>query len=124
MSLIEYKLIPRNNNQHFINIYTIIDCSYLKGDYIELCLPSWRPGRYEIGNFAKNIRNWKVIDENECSLHSKKISKDKWEICRQKAKKIIISYEYYAPELNAGSTYSDNNQLYVNPVNCLLYLSK
>ena len=39
-------------------------------------LAAWRPGRYELGNFSQNIRNWCAFDENGVSLNFKKINKD------------------------------------------------
>jgi predicted metalloprotease with PDZ domain len=89
---------------------------------LEVQLPAWRPGRYELGNFAKNIRNWKAVDENGNLLNFKKIKKDLWSIKTNGAASITISYNYYAAELNAGSTWLDEKQLYVNPVNCCLFL--
>lgn len=34
-----------------------------------------------------------------------------------------VTYSYYAADLNAGSTFADQKQLYVNPCNCLMYIS-
>ncbi|MFM7902181.1 MAG: M61 family peptidase, partial [Bacteroidota bacterium] len=45
---------------------------------VELVLPSWRPGRYELGNFAKNIRQFKPFSMDGNILEFKKISKDRW----------------------------------------------
>ena len=33
-----------------------------------------------------------------------------------------MSYSYYAADLNAGSTYLSEEQLYINPVNCMMYV--
>jgi predicted metalloprotease with PDZ domain len=45
---------------------------------IEIQLPSWRPGRYELGNFAKNVRNFRAYDADGRELKTDKITKDKW----------------------------------------------
>lgn len=87
----------------------------------EIQLPSWRPGRYELGNFAKNLRNFCVYANNN-QVHAKKITKDRWKISCNKNELISIHYNYYANELNAGSTFLSDNQLYVNPVNCCIYI--
>ncbi|MCH2225070.1 MAG: PDZ domain-containing protein [Crocinitomicaceae bacterium] len=84
-------------------------------------LPSWRPGRYELGNFAKNVRNFKVFDQNRVPLEFRKIKKDRWVVGTESCSKIEVSYSFYANEINAGSTCLDENQLYVNPVNCCVY---
>lgn len=85
-------------------------------------LPSWRPGRYEIGNFAKNISQLKCHDSQGQLLKAHKISKDSWEVHTLGCKSLIVNYQYFAAELNAGSSYLDAEQLYVNPVNCCVYI--
>ena len=91
---------------------------------MELCLPAWRPGRYELGNFAKNIRSFKVENLRGEALGFQKLSKDRWQIEAGDNSAFRVRYQYYAAELNAGSSFLDTEQLYVNPVNCCVYLPK
>lgn len=121
-----------NNLQE--RIFYIIDCDNAQQHFIKIKvqfpvdenktiihLPSWRPGRYELGNFAKNIKNFKVFNDQNKAINFHKINKDSWEISSNETKYIKIEYQYYANELNAGASYFDEQQLYVNPVNCFLY---
>ncbi len=85
-------------------------------------LSSWRPGRYEMGNFAKNISHVKAFDSLNKSLEVKKTEKDKWCIACNADEQITFEYFYCAAELNAGSTYVNSQMLYVNPVNCIPFL--
>lgn len=87
-------------------------------------LASWRPGRYEMGNFAKNIRKFRVFNENGESLLYRKQSKDSWCIENPEMLDFTITYEYYANELNAGSTYSGSDLLFINPINCFIFQAK
>ena len=87
-------------------------------------LASWRPGRYEMGNFAKNIRKFRVFNENGKTLLYRKQSKDSWCIVNPEMLDFTIAYEYYANELNAGSTYSGADLLFINPINCFIFLAK
>ena len=50
-----------------------------------------------------------------------KTSKDSWKVDCTNTNLLTIQYKYFASELNAGSTFMDDVQLYVNPVNCLVY---
>ena len=84
-------------------------------------LPAWRPGRYELGNFAKNVRNFKVTTKDQKALDFKKVNKDTWAVNTSNVDSIHVSYNFYANELNAGSTFANEEQLYVNPVNCCVY---
>ena len=115
----KYFIKYENPENHFIKfdlVYQTKDLNYLK-----IQLPSWRPGRYELGNFAKNIKDLSIVSSNNCSVNFYKITKDLWTIDCLKHEQIKISYSYYAAELNAGSTFLDENQLFINPVNCMFY---
>ncbi len=120
--MISYKLIFENPHLHFLNIEMEIDLTHHNAEFIELQLPSWRPGRYELGNFAKNIVSFSVFNESNLPIPFKKTTKDLWLVKTNYNKKINVKYTYYAADLNAGSTLLNEEQLYVNPVNCLLYL--
>lgn len=88
---------------------------------IEVQCPSWRPGRYEIQNFAKNIKNFEVSSADGNPLLARKISKDRWNINTNGHDKIQISYRYFADLKNAGSSYIDDQLMYLNFVNFCLY---
>jgi predicted metalloprotease with PDZ domain len=117
----QYSISFSNPHTHFIQIEAIFET---QGEQIlNIQLPAWRPGRYELGNFAKNVRNFKCFDDTHQELLAEKVTKDCWKVSLiNNSQKIRVSYEYYANELNAGSTYLDELQLYVNPVNCLVYV--
>ncbi len=87
----------------------------------ELQLPSWRPGRYELGNFAKNIKGFSVFDEAGKPLDFKKVTKDSWSISG-KAKSVLVRYQYYAAQPDAGACYLDHELLYINPVHCCFFI--
>jgi len=118
----QYIISYQQPNSHFIDIEFIIDTNSQSTQLVQL--PAWRPGRYELGNFAKNIQKFQPYDEKGKPLSFKKLKKDLWEINTEKTAQLHIKYNYYAAEINAGSSYLDDNQLYVNGVNCFLYDSK
>ena len=117
--MIHYTLSSENPSAQYIQISMQFEPT---SEVITIQLPAWRPGRYELGNFAKNIKGFNVVNENGQELLFKKITKDAWEVQTKSAKIIKVSYAYFAAELNAGSTYLSEEQLYVNPVNCLMFV--
>jgi predicted metalloprotease with PDZ domain len=68
------------------------------------------------------VRNWVALDAKGKPLEFIKLSKDLWEVSTKGSKEVHIKYSYYAAELNAGSTFLDDRQLYMNPVNCCMYV--
>src|SRR3989344_3150974 len=104
---------------HFIDIEFI---SSVNQEETLVQLPAWRPGRYELGNFAKNIQKWAAFDEKGKELKFQKTTKDCWKVQTKGVSELHIKYNYYAIDLNAGSTFLDVTQLYMNPVNCCVFI--
>ncbi len=81
-------------------------------------LPAWRPGRYELQNFAKNVLHFSAKNADNKPVAFTKITKDLWELAAEASS---IAIEYYAAVQDAGSSFVDQNYLYVNFVNCVLH---
>jgi predicted metalloprotease with PDZ domain len=118
--MIRYSFSIQQPQQQYIHIKVRF---HVKEPTARFGLPVWRPGRYEKGNFAKNVKGLKVFDEAGKRLKERKLDLSVWEVETKNTSFLTIEYSYYAAELNAGSTYLDKDQLYVNPVNCCLYIS-
>ncbi|GAB3510962.1 M61 family metallopeptidase [Emticicia fontis] len=114
-----YKIYSKDRTSHFIDVECFID--NLTSDKVELQLPAWRPGRYELQNFAKNIQSFEIFDENGQKLVARKTTKDRWEVQMNGAKSLVARYNYYANIINAGSSSVDEHTFYVNPVNLCIY---
>ena len=121
MSNLDYSFSWERANNQLVHITFSIKENTKKD--LEIRLPAWRPGRYEISNFAKNIIHISASNAKGELLEIKKTAKDIWHLDTGGAEHIKIKYTYHAAILNAGSTWLDENQLYVNPVNCCLFIT-
>lgn len=115
-----YRFLFPNRVSRFAVIELTIDD--LDGEHVEVCLPAWRPGRYEMGNFAKNIRSWKAVAKDGDVLPSRKIAKDRWLVQLEGNTSITIHYDYYCAQPDAGACWIDEELIYINPVHCCLYV--
>lgn len=116
-----YLINSANPASHFLQIEVIID-ALTPGLPLTVCLPLWRPGRYEMQNYPKNIRQFKAYDIDGAELPVQKTNKGKWQIETKGNCELRIVYEYYAHQLDAGASYISNAQWYVNPCNCMIYI--
>ena len=114
-----YKIYLKNPQSHYI--YIDLTVSNITTNFMELHLPAWRPGRYELGNFAKNIKRVDAFDENKKPLAYHKTNTNTWHIITNGSKSITVTYSYYTSEINAGNCFADENQLYINPVHLCMY---
>ncbi len=115
----KYKIYSKNRRSHWIDIECIIE--NIDSDELIVSLPAWRPGRYELQNFAKNIQSFHVFDQNNEKIPFEKITKDTWKIQAKGTQLVIVRYNYYSSAINAGSSFVDEQTLYINPVNLCLY---
>lgn len=114
-----FKLSAQYPVSHFLQIEMII--SEIDSEEILIDLPSWRPGRYELGNFAKNVRSWRAYNNKNESLAFRKTTKDTWQVSTEGASTITIRYDYYCSQPDAGGCWVDEDQIYINPVQCLMF---
>jgi predicted metalloprotease with PDZ domain len=56
----KYIISYKEPHKHFIDIEFLIED--INQDVIQLQLPAWRPGRYELSNFAKNIQHFEAFN--------------------------------------------------------------
>lgn len=116
-----YHLSQKYPHSEFLQVEITFQVNKPQSTPLSLRLPAWRPGRYQLGNFAKNIRNFSVKDIKGNSIPYIKKSRDHWQI-NASVDTVKVSYEYYTSEIDGGSTYVDEEQWYLNFINCLMYL--
>ena len=89
---------------------------------LELQLPAWRPGRYELQNFAQKVQRVEVEDaQSGEALPYRKTTKDRWTVANTAGRTVRVRYNFYAHQMDAGGSWLDEDQLYLNPVQALLY---
>ena len=118
--MINYHISFKKPYRHFVDFE--FSAKTNGANSMKFQLSSWRPGRYELADFAQNIQKWGAFDEKNNPLPFKKITKDLWEVNTNNAREVIIVYNFYANQLDAGACYLDEHQLYLNPVHCMFYI--
>ena len=99
-----------------------LELSCQKEELIQLQLPSWRPGRYEIANYAQFIRKLEVSGPDG-KVNAEKQTKDAWTFFSAKMGNYKISYSFHAAQLDAGGSWIDPEQVYINFINICFAIS-
>ncbi|MBM3410859.1 MAG: M61 family metallopeptidase [Bacteroidetes bacterium] len=84
-------------------------------------LPEWRPGRYELGHFSRNLRGLRCATPEGKAIDLESTGRSSWKIHPNGHQRLQLTYLYRADQLDAGGCYVDDQLLYVNPVHCCLY---
>ena len=83
-------------------------------DTPRLLLPAWRPGRYLLQDYAANVREWSG------SHPVWKDGKTSWRVGARAGEAVQVRYRYYAGVLDAGSSFLDDDEAYVNGSNLFM----
>ena len=97
--MIYYTISYSHPHQHFVDFQ--LSTKTLGKEKMQFQLTAWRPGRYELANFAQNIQKWDAFDQDNNRLSFKKITKDLWEVDTKGVEEITVVYNFYANQLDA-----------------------
>ncbi|TFV92200.1 M61 family peptidase [Algoriphagus kandeliae] len=118
--MFQYQISCKNPASQYLQIQVKIPVSY--PGKVKLQLPIWRAGRYFPSNYAQFVRNFSVRFENESMPFFKK-NKSLWAIEVEKSGTYEVFYEFFAGTMDAGSAWVDDQQIYLNLVNCCMEIS-
>ncbi|RZK18174.1 MAG: M61 family peptidase, partial [Hymenobacter sp.] len=117
-----YHVSFENPLTFYLQIQLMVEVPAEATEPLALQLPAWRPGRYELQNFAQKIQRVEVSDaETDEPLPYRKITKDRWEVPGAAGRSVRVRYNFYAHQMDAGGSWLDETQLYLNPVQALMY---
>ncbi len=119
-SMINYRISYTNPLTHLVDVEIFIE--NITTSFIELQLPAWRPGRYELQNYAANIKQFKAVDKNGRFFPFAKTSRNRWRVEVGNSQEVKICYQYYACQMDAGGCWLDEEQLYLNFICCAMYV--
>jgi len=117
---INYTFSLEGAHQHLIHIH--LEFKNDKNGPLSLILPAWRPGRYERANYAASIKCFEAKDEKGNRISFQKTERNTWTLSNCPVGKVSVRYQFFANTINAGSSYIDEEQIYVNPVNCCMHV--
>jgi len=88
---------------------------------VQLKLPAWRSGKYQIMDLASGVRLFQATDSNNHQLASDKIEKSIWKIQVNTPGLITVKYQVYANELAQRTRHIDDSHAYINASAYLMY---
>ncbi|WP_111671723.1 M61 family metallopeptidase [Algoriphagus litoralis] len=119
--MIRFTIRCKNPVSQFVQLE--LELNVKESGSVKLQLPAWRAGRYQLANFAQNLRNLSIFDPHTKPIDAVKSSKDCWEFHANEAGDYRICYEYYCGKMDAGSSWVNDEQVYLNLVNCCFEVS-
>ncbi|RYU83844.1 M61 family metallopeptidase [Hymenobacter persicinus] len=121
--MIHYHVAFENPLTFYLQLQMTFEVPATAPEALELQLPAWRPGRYEIQNFGQKIQRVTVEDAASGeSLRFRKLTKDRWQVAGAAGRTVRVRYNFYAHQMDAGGSWLDETQLYLNPIQACMYV--
>lgn len=82
-------------------------------DSLHVSLPAWIPGSYKIRDFARNIGEFQVVDENSHRVKWEKLDKQSWRIEAQN-RPVTLSYVVVANDFSVRGAFINDDYAFFN----------
>jgi predicted metalloprotease with PDZ domain len=116
--MIDYTLRCHRSAEQLIEVSLQTE---VEAGMIRWFLPHWRPGRYEMQNYAKLVSDVVASDAQGQPLPLTKCSTQGWQVEVPSATRLTLRYVFYANQPDAGGSFLDATQLMVNGINLFMF---
>lgn len=93
----------------------------LEGDSVDVALPTWRPGRYEILDPAGTVREMRATAGDGTELAIEKRRKSVWRIETGGADEVTVSYRLYANSIGDRTRHADDTHAFLSGSSVFLF---
>lgn len=116
---VQYHIKLSNPAQHLADVQ--INFPAVNGKTLDVQMPIWRTGRYEVLNLGKNVRQFVATNAQGKILAFTKTDKATWQIKTQAGDVVKVTYEVYANALAERTLHIDDTHAYLDASGVLMY---
>ena len=92
-------------------------------DTLDLTMPQWMPGYYQLMNYATAVENFSAKDAQGKHLFSQKSNDNHWMMATARNKFFKLSYEVKAEKQFVANSFLDSTHAYMIPAGLFLYVN-
>jgi predicted metalloprotease with PDZ domain len=116
---VDYQLRISNAAQHLAEVRATFPA--VQGDTLDVQMPNWRTGRYQILNLANGVRLFKAVNAKGEPLAVSKTDKGTWRVQTHPGDEVTVSYELYANLLGERTRHIDDTHAYLDASGVFVY---
>src|SRR5690554_5659143 len=111
--------------EHEFIVEMRLDLSERPAPHIDLRMPAWSPGYYQIMDFAKHVRSFRAHHPHQPdSLRWVQLDSDTWRVYHRDAAELLITYRVHTPRAFVGTAYLDTNRAFIKPAAVFMYVDQ
>lgn len=104
--------------QQYVNVHATFP---VRGERVELRMPTWTPGSYQIREFSADVEGMVFTDAAGHALRGAKVDKNRWTVDVEGADAVVASYRVHAGELSVQSSWVSTEWVLLNGATLFLF---
>lgn len=116
---VDYQLRITNAAQHLAEVRASFPAT--TGTTLDVQMPNWRTGRYNMLNLANGVRLFKAFDAKGQPLPVAKTDKGTWQVRTKPGDAVTVQYELYANMLGERTRHIDDTHAYLDASGVFVY---
>jgi predicted metalloprotease with PDZ domain len=116
---VDYQLRIANAAQHLAEVRATFPAA--TGNTLDVQMPNWRTGRYQMLNLANGVRQFKAVNDKGQQLPVAKTDKGTWRVQTRPGDKVTVVYELYANVLGERTRHIDDTHAYLDASGVFVY---
>jgi predicted metalloprotease with PDZ domain len=116
---VDYQLRISNGAQHLAEVSATFPAA--SGNTLDVHMPNWRTGRYQMLNLANGMRQFKAVNAKGETLPAEKTDKGTWRVQTKPGDVVTVSYELYANVLGERTRHIDDTHAYLDASGVFVY---
>ncbi|MGX9220641.1 M61 family metallopeptidase [Massilia varians] len=116
---VDYQLRITDAAQHLAEVRATFPAA--TGTTLDVHMPNWRTGRYNMLNLANGVRLFKAFDAKGQPLPVAKTDKGTWQVSTRPGDAVTVQYELYANLLGERTRHIDDTHAYLDASGVFVY---
>jgi predicted metalloprotease with PDZ domain len=106
---------------HYFHVVFRVDG--IRSDTLDVKLPAWTPGYYQILDYARNVLNFRAEDAAGLAIGWEKTTKNTWRLRTGRASTVAVTYDVYAFAPSVADSYLDDGRAFICPAGVFMYVA-
>jgi predicted metalloprotease with PDZ domain len=102
--------------------HIIFHCKDLAGPVLDLKMPAWMPGYYQVLDYAKKVEHFRALDGGGRELGWAKTSGNTWRVPHEPGMAITVEYDVKASTPFVAQPWLDSTRGYLAPAGIFMYI--
>ena len=102
--------------------HVVMRSAGLPGEVVDFAMPVWTPGYYGKFDYAANVRNFSVTDDEGRELPWAKVGPNTWRVAKGRQRVVRLAYDVLAQNPFVAASFLDETRGYITPGALFLYV--